>query len=139
MLPYIPLPFWPHHLNAFGLMLWLAAVAGAIIADRAFKRAHVEVNGELADAVGMVAVALVMGIIGSKVWHVLDTPSEFREIGWRVLWDNAGFAWSRGGDWLWRRADWVFSFRGRLLRDRDPAGSYLWNHISSVGNGISEW
>src|SRR5208282_4006695 len=96
MLPYIPLPFWPHHLNAFGLMLWLAAVAGAIIADRAFKRAHVEVNGELADAVGMVAVALVVGIIGSKVWHVLDTPSEFREVGWRVLWDNAGFAWYGG-------------------------------------------
>jgi phosphatidylglycerol:prolipoprotein diacylglycerol transferase len=26
----------------------------------------------------------------------LDTPSEFREIGWRVLWDNAGFAWYGG-------------------------------------------
>lgn len=91
MLPYIPLPFWPHHLNAFGLMLWLAAVVGAIIADRAFKRANID-----ADAVGMVAVALVVGIIGSKIWHVLDTPEEFRAIGWRVLWDNAGFAWYGG-------------------------------------------
>src|ERR1039458_6548048 len=91
MLPYIPLPFWPHHLNAFGLMLWLAAVAGAIIADRAFKRAHID-----ADAVGMVAVALIVGIIGSKVWHVLDSMDEFRAIGWGVLWDNAGFAWYGG-------------------------------------------
>src|ERR1700735_3891635 len=78
-------------LPTFGLMLWLAAVVGAIVADRAFKRAHID-----ADAVGMVAVALVVGIIGSKIWHVLDTPSEFREIGWRVLWDNAGFAWYGG-------------------------------------------
>jgi phosphatidylglycerol:prolipoprotein diacylglycerol transferase len=44
----------------------------------------------------MVAVAVVVGIIGSKLWHVLDTPIEFREYGWRVLWDTAGFAWYGG-------------------------------------------
>ena len=161
MLPYLHIGSF--HLPTFGLMLWLAAVAGAIIVDRAFKRAHID-----ADAVGMVAVALVVGIIGAKVWHVLDTPSEFREIGWRVLWDNAGFAWyggltfgiaalvvdglageawtaadagslcSGGGDRLRHRADRVLSFGRRLLWDRDPACSYLRHHVSSVGNGISE-
>jgi phosphatidylglycerol:prolipoprotein diacylglycerol transferase len=73
------------------LMLWLAAVAGAFVMDRTFRRAGIE-----ADAVGMVAVAVVAGIVGAKIWHVLDTPSEFREIGWRVLWDSAGFAWFGG-------------------------------------------
>jgi phosphatidylglycerol:prolipoprotein diacylglycerol transferase len=34
--------------------------------------------------------------VGAKLWHVLDTPAEFREIGWRVLWDSAGFAWFGG-------------------------------------------
>jgi len=72
-------------------MLWLAAVSGALVMDRCFRRARIE-----ADAVGMVAVAVVMGIVGAKLWHVLDTPSEFREIGWRVLWDSAGFAWYGG-------------------------------------------
>jgi phosphatidylglycerol:prolipoprotein diacylglycerol transferase len=91
MLPYIPLPFWPHQLPTFGLMLWLAAVVGAIVVDRAFKRERIT-----ADAVGMVAVAVVAGIVGAKLWHVLDTPSEFQEIGWGVLWDNAGFAWYGG-------------------------------------------
>lgn len=75
----------------FGLMLWCAAVAGAIVVDRAFKR-----EGITADAVGMVAIALVAGIVGAKLWHVLDSPSEFSTIGWGVLWDTAGFAWYGG-------------------------------------------
>jgi phosphatidylglycerol:prolipoprotein diacylglycerol transferase len=91
MLPYIPIPFWPHQLPTFGLMLWLAAVAAAFVMDRAFRRARIS-----ADAVGMVAVAVVLGIVGAKLWHVIDTPSEFRDSGWRVLWDSAGFAWFGG-------------------------------------------
>ncbi len=89
MIPYLHIG----HLNipTFGLMLWLAAVAAAILVDRGFRRAAID-----ADAVGMVAVAVVAGIIGAKLWHVLDTPSEFREIGWSVLWDTAGFAWYGG-------------------------------------------
>jgi phosphatidylglycerol---prolipoprotein diacylglyceryl transferase len=91
MLPYIPLPFWPHELPTFGLMLWCAAVAGAFIVDRAFKRTGID-----ADAVGMVAISVVAGILGAKLWHVLDSPAEFKAIGWGVLWDNAGFAWYGG-------------------------------------------
>ena len=89
MLPYLHI--WHLNVPTFGLMLWLAAVAGAIIMDRSFKRAGVE-----ADAVGMVAIAVLAGIVGAKLWHVIDTPSEFREAGWRVLWDTAGFAWFGG-------------------------------------------
>jgi phosphatidylglycerol:prolipoprotein diacylglycerol transferase len=72
-------------------MLWLAAVIAAFVMDRNFRRARVS-----ADAVGMVAVAVVAGIVGAKLWHVIDTPMEFRELGWRVLWDSAGFAWFGG-------------------------------------------
>ena len=75
----------------FGLMLWLAAVVAALGMDRAFRRAHVD-----ADAVGMVAIAVVLGIVGAKLWHVIDTPDEFRELGWRVLWARDGFAWFGG-------------------------------------------
>jgi phosphatidylglycerol:prolipoprotein diacylglycerol transferase len=89
MLPYLHIGSF--NVPTFGLMLWVAAVTGAIVADRAFKRARLT-----ADAVGMVAFALVVGIIGSKIWHVLDSPEEFRTSGWRVLWDNAGFAWYGG-------------------------------------------
>jgi phosphatidylglycerol:prolipoprotein diacylglycerol transferase len=89
MLPYLHLGWF--NLPTFGLMLWCAAVAGALVVDRAFKRENIT-----ADAVGMVAIALVAGIVGAKLWHVFDSPSEFRTIGWGVLWDTAGFAWYGG-------------------------------------------
>ncbi len=89
MIPYLHI--LGLNVPTFGLMLWLAAVAAAFILDRSFRRAGIS-----ADAVGMVAVAVVAGIVGAKLWHVLDSPAEFREIGWRVLWDQAGFAWFGG-------------------------------------------
>lgn len=89
MNPYFHL--WHLSIPSFGLMLWCAAVAAAFLMDRSFKRA-----GLNADAVSMVAVTVIAGIIGAKLWHVLDTPIEFRQEGWRVLWDSAGFAWFGG-------------------------------------------
>src|SRR6202021_3252451 len=87
MLPEIPLPFWPHAIPTFGLMLWLAAVTGGLVLERSFRRAKIS-----ADAIGMVMITVVAGVIGAKLWHVLDTPEEFREKGWRGLWDTSGFA-----------------------------------------------
>jgi len=89
MYPYLHI--WRLSIPTFGLMLWLAAVAAAFIMDRGFRRARIS-----ADAVSIVAVAVVAGIIGAKLWHVIDTPLEFREQGWSVLWDSAGFAWFGG-------------------------------------------
>lgn len=89
MLPYLHI--WHFNLPTFGLMLWLAAVTAAFVLDRGFKRSGID-----ADAVGMVAIAVVAGIVGAKLWHVIDTPGEFHEEGWRVLWDTAGFAWFGG-------------------------------------------
>jgi phosphatidylglycerol:prolipoprotein diacylglycerol transferase len=89
MIPYLHL--WHLNVPTFGLMLWVAAMAAGLVMDRSFHRARIT-----ADAVGMVAIAVVAGIIGAKVWHVLDTPIEFHQSGWSVLWDTAGFAWFGG-------------------------------------------
>ena len=89
MFPYIHLASL--NIPTFGLMLWCATVVAAIVVDRGFKREGIE-----ADAVGMVAFALVAGIVGAKLWHVVDSPEEFRVEHWRVLWDTAGFAWYGG-------------------------------------------
>ena len=89
MLPYLHI--WRLSIPTFGLMLWLAAVVAAVVMDRSFRRARIS-----ADAVGMVAIAVVAGIAGAKLWHVIDTPADFHEMGWSVLWDSAGFAWYGG-------------------------------------------
>jgi len=89
MLPFLHLG--PLNVPTFGLMLWLAAVVGGIVLERNFRR-----SGISSDAIGMVMITVVAGIVGAKLWHVIDTPSEFREQGWRVLWDTAGFAWFGG-------------------------------------------
>jgi phosphatidylglycerol---prolipoprotein diacylglyceryl transferase len=90
MLPYIHV-FGSFNIPTFGLMLWVAAVTAGFLMDRNFHRWKID-----ADAVGMVAIAMVAGIVGAKLWHVLDTPSEFREQGIKVCWDTAGFAWFGG-------------------------------------------
>ena len=89
MIPYLHL--WHFTLPTFGLMLWLAAVAAAFVMDRGFRRARVT-----ADALNIVAVTVVAGIVGAKLWHVLDTPIEFHYLGWSVLWQTDGFAWFGG-------------------------------------------
>jgi phosphatidylglycerol:prolipoprotein diacylglycerol transferase len=89
MLPTIHLGFL--NIHTYGLMMWCAAVAAAFVLDRSFRRARIE-----ADAMWMVVLTLVAGIVGAKLWHVLDSPDEFRAFGWSVLWDNAGFAWYGG-------------------------------------------
>jgi phosphatidylglycerol---prolipoprotein diacylglyceryl transferase len=104
MLPYIhigihfvlhlgsrAIPIGPWDLPTFGLMLWVATVCGALVLHQSFRRAHVD-----ADALGMVALTVVAGIIGAKLWHVVDTPQELRTDGWQVLWSTGGFAWFGG-------------------------------------------
>ncbi|MGA3162348.1 MAG: prolipoprotein diacylglyceryl transferase [Terracidiphilus sp.] len=89
MIPFLHI--WHFNLPTFGLMLWLAAVTGAFVMDRSFHRARVT-----ADALSIVAVTVVFGIVGAKLWHVIDTPIEFREMGWQVLWARDGYAWYGG-------------------------------------------
>jgi len=135
MLPYIPLPFWPHQVPTFGLMLWFAAMAGAIVVDRGFKRARIS-----ADAVGMVAVAVVAGIVGAKLWHVIDTPSEFRAIGWGVLWDTAGFAWYGGltfGISALVAQGWVAKIGGLKMLDLCAPAAALGYGIGRIGCFLS--
>jgi phosphatidylglycerol:prolipoprotein diacylglycerol transferase len=94
MIPFIHI--WFLNIKTFGLMAWVAAMVAALVLDRSFRRARVTVNGQGADAISIVAITLVAGILGAKLWHVLDSPLEFHYLGWAVLWDSAGFAWFGG-------------------------------------------
>ena len=142
MLPYIHLNlyFWHLSVPTFGLMLWLACVAAAFVMDRNFKRA-----GITADAVGMVAVAALLGIVGAKLAGAVGyggvcvvRRADFGDFGAgvsRLVGEDrraadAGLGGSGGGDRVRHRADRVLSFRRWLLRDPDE---------TALGHELSEW
>lgn len=74
----------------YGIMMWLAAVAGCIVLYRNFKRWKVE-----GDAITIVAFATVIGIIGGKLYHVLEKPVLLMHHP-ALLISRSGFAWYGG-------------------------------------------
>jgi len=71
-------------IGTFGILLWVAAVCACWVLHRNFLRSGID-----ADAIGVVAVVTVIGIIGAKLWHVADTPGEH-------IFAREGFAWFGG-------------------------------------------
>lgn len=78
-------------IGTFGILLWLAAVAACWILIRNFRRWKID-----ADAISIVAVSTVAGVIGSKLWHVMETPHALMAHPADLLFDRAGFAWYGG-------------------------------------------
>ena len=88
-------------------MLWFAAVAGTMVLHRNFVR-----HGVDADALSVVAIVTLAGIVGAKAWHELQDVSALRAAmrqialpGWSHPLDvvlgflgyfRAGFAWFGG-------------------------------------------
>jgi phosphatidylglycerol:prolipoprotein diacylglycerol transferase len=130
MYPYIDIG--PVHLGTFGLLLWLAAVAATYVLHKNFLR-----NGVDADALNVVALVVITGVIGAKAWHELQNITELRlamhEIAAPGLghpldivtsflhWFQAGFAWFGGmlagiGMLMWqgRNARFRGSLKGTL-------------------------
>jgi phosphatidylglycerol:prolipoprotein diacylglycerol transferase len=105
MFPYINIG--PVHLGTFGLLLWLAAVAATIVLHKNFVREGVD-----ADALSVVALVVIAGVLGAKTWHELqniaDLKLAIRQMGapgWKhpldvatyfLHWFQAGFAWFGG-------------------------------------------
>jgi phosphatidylglycerol:prolipoprotein diacylglycerol transferase len=94
MFPYIHLGHFS--IGTFGILLWLAAVAGCWVLHGNLRRYHITVNGESADAISIVAFVTIAGVIGAKLWHVLEEPSELLAHPLALLFDRAGFAWFGG-------------------------------------------
>ena len=126
MYPYINIGSL--HLGTFGLMLWLAAVIATIVLHRNFVR-----NGVDADALNVVALVVIAGVIGAKTWHELQNITELRLAmkqiglpGWGhpldvmmgfLHWFQAGFAWYGGmlaGIAMLMAQGWQARFKGQL-------------------------
>ena len=78
-------------IGTFGILLWLAAVCACWALYANFRRWKID-----ADAIGIVAIATVAGVIGAKFWHVLEDPQTLIHHPASVIFDRAGFAWFGG-------------------------------------------
>jgi phosphatidylglycerol:prolipoprotein diacylglycerol transferase len=78
-------------IGTFGIMLWLAAVAACFVLHRNFRRWKID-----ADAIGIVAIATVAGVVGAKFWHVFEDPQALIHSPLAAIFDRAGFAWFGG-------------------------------------------
>ncbi len=89
MLPFIHIGHFA--LPTFGLLMWVAAVAACGVLHANFRR-----SGSDADAVNIVAITTLAGIIGAKLWHVFESPHELAAAPLALLFDREGFAWYGG-------------------------------------------
>ena len=75
----------------------LAFAASYFALEAEFKRRQIKL-----DPYTVVAVVAFAGILGAKIWHIIDTPVDrptaetFKHIGELVDWFRGGFAWFGG-------------------------------------------
>jgi phosphatidylglycerol:prolipoprotein diacylglycerol transferase len=89
MIPYLHLG--PLTIPTFGLMVALALISAAYILQADFDR-----RGMKADAFFMITAAGLAGILGAKLYHLLEEPSVFFADPWPLLFSRYGFAWFGG-------------------------------------------
>jgi phosphatidylglycerol:prolipoprotein diacylglycerol transferase len=105
MYPFIHLGSF--ELGTFGLFLWLAAVTAGVVLHKSFMR-----DGVDADALNIVCLVVLSGVLGAKTWHELQDPVLLKEtmqhifapgishIGQVLLglgeWMRSGIAWFGG-------------------------------------------
>src|SRR5258708_12403782 len=84
MIPYLHLG--PLNLPTFGLMVATALLVASYILQGDFRRRTIQ-----ADAFLIIGIAGLAGIVGARLYHVLESPSEFFANPWPQLISRFGF------------------------------------------------
>ena len=85
MLPYIHLG--PLTLGTYGLMLATALLCGFFVLRADLNRRQLDANPET--IIGLVGLA---GLVGAKLWHVLESPADFFANPLQRIFSSSGFA-----------------------------------------------
>ena len=75
----------------FGLMVALAMLVSFYVLRADLRRRGIATDAEL-----FIAIPCLAGIAGAKLYHVLESPSEFFANPWSELFSQFGFAWFGG-------------------------------------------
>lgn len=128
MYPYITLGSF--HLGTFGLFLWLAAVLAGVVLHRNFVR-----SGVGADALNVVCLVVLAGVLGAKTWHELQNPVELHVAVHRILAPGIhqpGQVLMEFGEWMRSGIAWF----GGLLAG---VAMLLWQGKVARPNGLTGW
>jgi len=85
----------PITIPTYGLMLALAMLAAYFLLRADLARRGIAPNTSTI-AESLIALPCLAGIIGAKLYHVLESPSEFFADPWHQLFSQFGFAWFGG-------------------------------------------
>jgi phosphatidylglycerol:prolipoprotein diacylglycerol transferase len=112
----------PLTLGTYGLMVATGLICAFFILRADFAR-----RGISADAEAIIGITGLSGLVGSRIYHLLETPAEFFANPWPQLFSTMGFAFFGaiiGGFLALLFLAWRFRMRPLLLLDvASPAGA----------------
>ncbi|HMI53478.1 MAG TPA: prolipoprotein diacylglyceryl transferase [Candidatus Saccharimonadales bacterium] len=101
MIPFLHLG--PLTIPTFGLMVATALLISAYVLQADIDRRRLHLAGTKISAGGkkdegflVIGVAGIAGLAGARLYHVLESPSEFFSNPWPQLFSRFGFAWFGG-------------------------------------------
>jgi len=93
MIPFLHLG--PLTIPTYGLMVALAMVVSYYVLRADMKRRGIAIGQEAA-AETFIAIPCLAGIVGAKLYHVLETPADLLADPWHEIFSQFGFAWFGG-------------------------------------------
>jgi len=100
MIPFLHLG--PITIPTFGLMVASALLVSAYVLQWDFDRRRAQLQsipgykGQRDEGFLIIGVAGIAGLIGARLYHVLESPTEFFADPWHLLFSRFGFAWFGG-------------------------------------------
>jgi phosphatidylglycerol:prolipoprotein diacylglycerol transferase len=107
-------------------------VALAMLVAYFVLRADLARRGIAADAETLIAVPCLAGILGAKLYHVLESPADFFADPWHQLFSQFGFAWFGGLIAGFAAFVWIARRSGAPLLEMMDAGS----PAAALGYGV---
>jgi prolipoprotein diacylglyceryl transferase len=89
LIPFIHI--WRLSIGTFGLLMLLAFIAAYLV-----LRADIRRRGLNIDAQNIISICALLGIVGAKLYHVLENPGDLLADPLGSIFSRSGFAWFGG-------------------------------------------
>jgi phosphatidylglycerol:prolipoprotein diacylglycerol transferase len=121
----------PLTLGTYGLMVAIALICAFFVLRADFAR-----RGVSADAEAIIGITGLAGLAGSRLYHLLESPTEFFADPWSQLFSTMGFAFAGaiiGGFIALLFLAWRFRMKPLLMLDAASPAAALGYGIGRIG------